>query len=387
MSHYQNNEDFFKVLNTLDDLPHAIKIALFGAGETGQEFARRLKILRPDVEVLCFFDSFREGNFEGIPIFSPANIESLQHDVWLIITSVFWKEIAAVVNEKSSRNYWILSNDLINQASHLSSYGPFYFLKSDSDALERRFSKISPKFRTALDKDIYRSIFNLRVYRSEQEFFSFADKFLSNRNESFETNDKYSKFIKLDSVAYVVEGGVFDGEDTYYILKELNKYPSFKKIYAFDPFLDPLINGAYFKKINSKQCEFYQKVLWDSEESIGFRVDSANPANSTVLKKSEFAGEGYSGALHSAITIDSFLEKIGSPVDLIKLDVEGSEMSVLNGAKESILKYRPKMAISLYHRKEHLLEIPELLLSLHSDYTFSISINNPTFVDMVLYAM
>jgi len=105
-----------------------------------------------------------------------------------------------------------------------------------------------------------------------------------------------------------------------------------------------------------------------------------------VLRESDFLRNGYDGDSHSAVTIDSYLEKVGHSVDLIKLDVEGSEMNVLKGAEKSILKFKPRMVISIYHCKEHLLDIPEFLLSLHKDYTFSISANNPTFVDMVLYA-
>ena len=84
--------------------------------------------------------------------------------------------------------------------------------------------------------------------------------------------------------------------------------------------------------------------------------------------------------------IDAFLNNQGTSVDLIKLDVEGSEMRVVHGAKDSISRFRPKTAIGMYHRKEHFLEIPEFLISLHDDYRFSISVDNSTFIDMVVYA-
>lgn len=377
----------FHVLSSLNELPAASKLALFGAGETGQEFVRKLRTARPDVEILCFFDSFREGVWENIPIRKPLHIASLPESAELIITSVFWNEIGELVDQQFSRSYKILSNDLINQASHLSSYGSFYFAENTRTELEERLTAINGHFRTSLDREILRNIFDLRVYQREHDFFAFVDQLIRKQKKSFETKDKYSKNLELDSIGYVIEGGVFDGQDTYRLIEILKNSPIFKKMYAFDPFLESLYKGEYFDKMNSSQCEFHQNVLWDREEKIGFRVDRANPANSTVLKESEFAGEGYSGTSHAAITIDAFLAKTGTPVDLIKLDVEGSEMNVLNGAKESILKHRPKMAISLYHRKEHLLEIPEFLLSLHNDYTFSISVNNPTFVDMVLYAV
>jgi FkbM family methyltransferase len=374
------------MLNSIDDLPARTKLAIFGAGETGQEFARKLRTGRPDVEIVCFLDSFRSGLKEGTPIREPAYIKSFDKNVELIIASVFWSEIAEIIESNFPRNYKILSNDLINQASHLSAYGPFYFDTNMSVELESRFSGINEKFRTELDREILRKLFDLRVYGKEEEFFSFVDQLTRQQKKTFEMQDKYSRHLEFDSINYVIEGGVYDGQDTCRFLEVLKKSPKFKKLYAFDPFLESLYKGEFFKKMDLSSCEFHENVLWDCEERVAFRVDRANPANSKVLRESEVENNGFQDKMHSTVTIDAFLRKAGVPVDLIKLDVEGAEMNVLNGAKDSILKWRPQMAVSLYHRKEHILEIPEFLLSLHNDYKFSISVNNPSFVDMVLYA-
>lgn len=374
------------VLLSLNEIPEQSRLALFGAGETGQEFVRMLRVKRPDISVICFFDSYRDGTWDGIPIRAPAQILELLEDVVLIVTSVFWNEIATIVDSKFHRNYKILSNNLINQASHLSSYGEFYFPENLHSQLEGRLSVVSSKFRSSHDQEILRNLFDLRVYKRELEFFSFLDDLIRSQKKNYDTKDKYSRHLTLSSVGYVIEGGVFDGQDTYRFIEILKKSSNFKKIFAFDPFLESLYKGEYFQKMDPKLCDFHDNVLWDCEEKVGFRVDRANPANSTVLRESDFLQNGYEGNSHSAVTIDSFLEKLGHSVDLIKLDVEGSEMNVLKGAGKSILKFKPRMAISIYHCKEHLLDIPEFLLSLHKDYTFSISANNPTFVDMVLYA-
>jgi FkbM family methyltransferase len=44
-------------------------------------------------------------------------------------------------------------------------------------------------------------------------------------------------------------------------------------------------------------------------------------------------------------------------IDFLKLDVEGAEMASLRGAKESIQRFKPKLAISLYHKPNDLFEI------------------------------
>jgi FkbM family methyltransferase len=44
-------------------------------------------------------------------------------------------------------------------------------------------------------------------------------------------------------------------------------------------------------------------------------------------------------------------------ISFIKLDVEGAEMASLRGARESIQRFKPKLAISLYHKPNDLFEI------------------------------
>ena len=50
------------------------------------------------------------------------------------------------------------------------------------------------------------------------------------------------------------------------------------------------------------------------------------------------------------------------------MDVEGAENLAIEGAKETILKYKPKMCIAAYHRAYDLLELPEKVLSIRDDY-------------------
>lgn len=57
-------------------------------------------------------------------------------------------------------------------------------------------------------------------------------------------------------------------------------------------------------------------------------------------------------------------------VDLIKMDIEGSELPALVGAERSLRAFRPKLAISLYHRKTDFIDIPRFLSNLNLGYAF-----------------
>lgn len=60
-----------------------------------------------------------------------------------------------------------------------------------------------------------------------------------------------------------------------------------------------------------------------------------------------------------AITVDSLLK--GEAVTLIKMDVEGMESAVLQGAYRTIQQYKPAMQVSAYHRSEDLFALPLLV--------------------------
>ena len=52
------------------------------------------------------------------------------------------------------------------------------------------------------------------------------------------------------------------------------------------------------------------------------------------------------------------------------MDIEGSEINALKGGKITINKYKPKLAISAYHKWDDLLKIPLLIHSIRPDYKF-----------------
>ncbi len=53
---------------------------------------------------------------------------------------------------------------------------------------------------------------------------------------------------------------------------------------------------------------------------------------------------------------------------LSKMDIEGAEGSAIEGSKSIIKNYHPKLAISVYHKKDDFWKIPEQILSIRDDY-------------------
>ncbi len=85
------------------------------------------------------------------------------------------------------------------------------------------------------------------------------------------------------------------------------------------------------------------------------------------------------------ITLDEVLGEEGAT--FIKMDIEGGEKEALAGAKQLIKKYRPKLAISIYHKPEDILEVPEIILSYHPGYQLYMRHYSLAAFDTVLYAV
>jgi hypothetical protein len=69
------------------------------------------------------------------------------------------------------------------------------------------------------------------------------------------------------------------------------------------------------------------------------------------------------------------------------MDLEGTEIDALYGAKNTIIQNKPKLAISIYHTSEHLYEIPLLIHEWVPEYKLYVRHHTDTCADTVLYAV
>jgi len=61
---------------------------------------------------------------------------------------------------------------------------------------------------------------------------------------------------------------------------------------------------------------------------------------------------------------------ISEKVSFIKMDIEGAETEAIRGAMNIIKRDKPKLAISIYHKKEDIYEIPLLINEICPEYKF-----------------
>jgi FkbM family methyltransferase len=120
-------------------------------------------------------------------------------------------------------------------------------------------------------------------------------------------------------------------------------------------------------EIAAGRAVVYPKGVWDKDDTMTLNVDDTNfAANSVVIR----SGSSRPAVAVPLTTIDKIVAELNLPrVDFIKMDIEGAEVRALAGARETIAKFKPRMAITAEHDLEDEIAIPAAVRKLRPEYT------------------
>jgi len=121
------------------------------------------------------------------------------------------------------------------------------------------------------------------------------------------------------------------------------------------------------QQVEAGRVIIYPKGVWDKDDVLTLYVDPSNAPADSVVMRPERAREGPKVPL---TTIDKLVAELSlGRVDFIKMDVEGAEQRALAGARQTLARFHPRLAISAYHQPEDPERIPELVRQAWKGYT------------------
>lgn len=192
----------------------------------------------------------------------------------------------------------------------------------------------------------------------------------------FSKNDQYfvKDIVPLTDNEVFIDCGAFDGDT----MKEFVKATKgqYKSIVCFEPVK-----------------EYHQRL---ENRSIGKNVTAICAGvykETTTLQFNADSGKGSSiSSTPSEHTVSIPVRAIDDTPEckdasFIKMDVEGSELDALIGAKETILRNKPKLAICLYHHHKDFIEIPNWIHQLVPEYKLYVRHHSFSINETVLYAI
>lgn len=171
--------------------------------------------------------------------------------------------------------------------------------------------------------------------------------------------------IEAEEGDVVVDGGGFHGDSAlYFALKAGDS----GRVFSFEFMPENIDRWNRNVEMNpdlKPRIELMPHPLWDRSGDELFIVGSGAAAQVTSSPDQPCAGKVRTFA------IDEIVESgKAERIDFIKMDIEGAEPNALKGAEKTIRKFRPKLAIAVYHKLADFWEIPHWVHGLGLGYKF-----------------
>jgi FkbM family methyltransferase len=171
--------------------------------------------------------------------------------------------------------------------------------------------------------------------------------------------------IKAEKGDIVIDAGGCYGDTALYFAHEVGKDG---QVFSFEFMPDNLEifeKNMLLNKNLADKINLIEKPLWSESNKSAYYVKYGPGTCITFAPTKRATGKV------ATITLDDFIDNMKIPkVNFIKMDIEGAEKCSLEGATETIKKFKPKLAIALYHKLSDFLQIPNFLDSLNLGYKF-----------------
>ncbi len=189
---------------------------------------------------------------------------------------------------------------------------------------------------------------------------------------------RYKDILNTKEDDVVIDCGGATGDTALYFSAK-----GASKVYVYEFIKSSLDLMKKQLKLNpslENKVKIINKAVWETSNLELSYEDKGNC--SFVGEKDKYSQKVYTQ------NIDDMVNEQNAPkIDLIKMDIEGAEYSALLGAKKTILKYKPNLAISIYHKKDDLYTIPKLIKEILPQYDFYFDYYTDGRYEAMLYAV
>lgn len=216
-------------------------------------------------------------------------------------------------------------------------------------------------------KPVREYLYSIRI--GEERIFDVCDIIENQKEQYFDRN---IIIPRLSSKEIFIDGGCFNFQTSIELL-QLNS--DVEKIYAFEaakehiPFVERGIQVA-----SNTNMSLYNMALWSHKDTLYFTFNGLASRISTT-------GQEVQG-----VAADDIIPN-DEKVTFVKLDIEGAELEALKGMRRIIEKFKPKMAICIYHKPMDYIDLAEYILSIRSDYKLYMRHYSSLSLETILYAV
>jgi len=339
------------------------KIAIYGTGAFGKIFFKAL-----NEQIDYFIDDFsQDSEYKSIPI---CNISDIPKETKIYISPLqYSQKIEKKLTNLGFTNFLnftssvkVLPNilELVSQTNYL------WLVNDKAKMLDiNKIQKVKKFLKDQKSKDILSDIINLRTTLDTKYYIK------PEGTEYFP--EDIPVLENLDSVNFI-DCGAYTGDTIEELVKQnfpigytLSFEPDDKNFTVLQNTLESL---------NLKNSFIFPAGVYSKNTILSFSnngIDSSASLDDT------------SSLQVNVVALDTII--YNSSPNFIKMDIEGAEKEALLGAKQTIQRYKPNLAICLYHKPEDLWELPLLIQEIEPSYDMYIRVHEDLCLSTVLYCI
>jgi FkbM family methyltransferase len=353
-------------------------IVLFGAGRLGHKTLAALRSVRHAPVAIADNNPALWGTaIDGVPILAPADAGArFGKNATFVVT--IWRAGGTHRFEHSRQQLRELGCARVVSIAPLAwKYAqemlPHYCLDLPHRVLEQR-------------DDVRRCLSLLSDTRSQEEYLAQVRFRLLADFDGLPHPEAHPQYLASDLFEYyeeretIVDAGAYDGDTLREVIAQGHRFSYYL---ALEP--DPVNLATLREFVSTLPMEFRDRVetlpLALFSRRARMHMEGAGTVSAALqpVVGSDVAGDV------ECVALDELLG--GRSLSFLKLDIEGAEPDALAGARETISRNRPVIAVCVYHRQDHLWRLPLLIASLAADYRFYLRPYNEEGWDLVCYAV
>lgn len=335
-------------------------ICIFGAGNIGFGTADAFIKEGISIDFFCDNDKKKVGKlYNNIKCISFNELTKIKQETIVIIATRYYKDI---YNQLIEYNFLNIDRVFTNKFNIDN-----YLVNNNRENIILRLEELMDILEDKESKRI--------LVRIIEEWFNHEYNY--GQLDDICSDDQYfcEDIIKLSQHEVFLDGGAYIGDTLDDFLEKCDY--KFDKAILFE--LNERIYGSLKHNIEYKHHNVIDKIfsynmgLSNSENEIFYDdFDEGSIINDSGNNKGKI------------VSIDNILNE---RVTFIKMDIEGEEVLALEGARDTIKKYKPKLAICLYHNPDHLWEIPLYIKKIVPEYKIYIRHHTDLLNETVCYAI
>ncbi len=325
--------------NVWDTLKNtALPIVIYGMGNGADMVIDKLQDMGLDFADVFASDKFVRGQlFRGKKVLKYSEVCQKYPDFFIVMSFAVHDDETIENVIKMSKEHPLVSPDVPVADDSI-------FTREFIELHNEEFDKAYSLLADDESRENYINILNFKVSGKIEYLFK------AEKKKEF----AYNEVLNLGDEEVFVDLGAYDGDTIREFINATDG--KFKKIFAFEA------DEKNYKKLVAntselKDVSLYNLAAWDKKETLLFEKKKG--------RNSKLSSSG-----NVSVDADSVDNVINEKITLLKMDIEGSESKALDGAKESIKKYLPKLYVCAYHRNSDMFLLPLKINDIAPEYKF-----------------